>query len=78
MRVARAVRLDYSLNCVYDQKGQIVRIVAAVSRVPLVKQSIYVYRNSATNSMKKSMSRLLDLPHTHGHQFCKGLSALML
>ena len=31
MRVARAIKLDFSINCVYDQKGQVVRIIGGKS-----------------------------------------------
>jgi nickel-dependent lactate racemase len=76
MRVARAVRLDFSLNCVYNQKGQIIRVIggslesAFGEAVDLCLQKLgYKFEE------KVDVTITSTYPHTHGHQFCKGLSA---
>jgi nickel-dependent lactate racemase len=76
MRVARAVRLDYSLNCVYNQKGQIIRIIggslesAFGEAVDLCLQKLgYKFQE------KVDVTITSTYPHTHGHQLFKGLSA---
>jgi nickel-dependent lactate racemase len=76
MRVARAVRLDFSLNCVYNQQGQIIRIIggglesAFGEAVDLCLQKL-----SHKFEEKVDVTITSTYPHTHGHQFCKGLSA---
>jgi nickel-dependent lactate racemase len=76
MRVARAIRLDYSLNCVYNQKGQIIRIIggslesAFGEAVDLCLQKLgYKFEE------KVDVTITSTYPHTHGHQLFKGLSA---
>jgi nickel-dependent lactate racemase len=76
MRVARAIRLDYSLNCVYNQKGQIIRIIggslesAFGEAVDLCLQKLgYKFKE------KVDVTITSTYPHTHGHQLFKGLSA---
>jgi nickel-dependent lactate racemase len=76
MRVARAIRLDYSLNCVYNQKGQIIRIIggglesAFGEAVDLCLQKL-----GHPFEEKVDITITSTYPHTHGHQLFKGLSA---
>jgi len=76
MRVARAVRLDYSLNCVYDQKGQIVRIVGG-GLESAFREAVDLCLQKLGHKFDEKVDVTITstYPHTHGHQFCKGLSA---
>jgi nickel-dependent lactate racemase len=75
MRTARAIGLDFSINCVYDQKGQINRIIGG----SLEK----AFANAIDACLAKLGHRFEEkvdvtiasaYPHSHGHQFFKGLS----
>ncbi len=76
MKVAHAIGLDFSINCVYDQQGEIVGIIGgsldgafeAATRVCADKLG---HRFDA----KVDVTITSAYPHTHGHQFAKGLSA---
>ncbi len=76
MRVAQAVKLDFSLNCVYDQKGQIIRIIGGS-----LESAFGEAANLCLQGLGHKFEEKVDVtitstyPHTHGHQFCKGLSA---
>ncbi len=76
MRVARAVRLDFSLNCVYDQKGQIVRIIGG-DLESAFRQAVDLCLKKLSHKFEDKVDVTITstYPHTHGHQFCKGLSA---
>ncbi len=76
MRVARAVRLDFSLNCVYDQKGQIVRIVGG-GLESAFREAVDLCLKKLSHKFEEKVDVTITstYPHTHGHQFCKGLSA---
>ncbi|HEX2967367.1 MAG TPA: lactate racemase domain-containing protein [Syntrophorhabdaceae bacterium] len=76
MKAARAVGLTFSLNCIYDQNGQIVQIIGG---------SLESAYNKAVEACLEELGhRFLSrvdvtiasaFPHSHGHQFFKGLSA---
>ena len=76
MRAARAIGLDFSINCVYNQRGEIVRILgggletAFVASVEVCSEKLGVRFEE-----KVDVTITSTYPHTHGHQFCKGLSA---
>jgi nickel-dependent lactate racemase len=75
MRVARAVKLDFSLNCVYDQKGQIIRIVGGSLENAFAEAVNLCLRKLGHKFEEKvDITITSTYPHTHGHQFCKGLS----
>jgi len=76
MRAARAIGLDFSINCVYNQRGEIVRILggsletAFAASVEVCSEKLGVKFDE-----KVDVTITSTYPHTHGHQFCKGLSA---
>jgi nickel-dependent lactate racemase len=76
MRVARAVRLDFSLNCVYNQNGQIIRIIGGSLESAFGEAVDLCLRGLGHKfEQKVDITITSTYPHTHGHQFCKGLSA---
>jgi nickel-dependent lactate racemase len=76
MRVARAVRLDFSLNCVYNQKGQIIRIIGGGLESAFGEAvDLCLHELGHKFEQKVDVTITSTYPHTHGHQFCKGLSA---
>ena len=76
MRVARAVRLDYSLNCVYDQKGQILRIIGG-DLESAFREAVDLCLQKLGHKFEEKVDVTITstYPHTHGHQLFKGLSA---
>jgi len=76
MRVARAIRLDYSLNCVYNQKGQILRIIGG-SLESAFGEAVDLCLRELGHKFKEKVDVTITstYPHTHGHQLFKGLSA---
>ncbi len=76
LRTAKAVGLDFSINCVYNQQGEIVRIIggsleaAFAAAVQACQETLGVRFEE-----KVDITITSTYPHTHGHQFCKGLSA---
>jgi len=76
MRAARVIGLDFSINCVYNQRGEIVRILgggletAFAASVEVCSEKLGVRFEE-----KVDVTITSTYPHTHGHQFCKGLSA---
>lgn len=76
MRVARAVRLDFSLNCVYDQKGQIVRIIGG-DLESAFREAVDLCLQKLGHKFEEKVDVTIasTYPHTHGHQLFKGLSA---
>ncbi len=76
MKAARAVGLTFSLNCVYNQNGQIVRIIGG-SLESAFQKAIEVCLEELGHRFvsKVDVTIASAFPHTHGHQFFKGLSA---
>jgi nickel-dependent lactate racemase len=76
MRVARAIRLDFSLNCVYNQKGQIVRIIGG-SLEDAFREAVDLCFQKLSHKFEEKVDVTITstYPHTHGHQLFKGLSA---
>lgn len=76
MRVARAIRLDFSLNCVYNQKGQIVRIIGG-SLGDAFREAVDLCFQKLSHKFEEKVDVTITstYPHTHGHQLFKGLSA---
>ncbi len=76
MRVARAIRLDFSLNCVYNQKGQIVRIIGG-SLENAFREAVDLCYQKLGHKFEEKVDVTITstYPHTHGHQLFKGLSA---
>ena len=76
MRVARAAKLNFSLNCVYNQKGQIIRIIGG-SLESAFGEAVDLCLKELGHPFKEKVDITITstYPHTHGHQFFKGLSA---
>jgi lactate racemase len=76
MEVARTVGLDFSINCVYNQQGELIQIVggslekAFAAAVALCSEHL-----GARFEEKVDVTITSTYPHTHGHQLFKGLSA---
>ena len=76
MRAARAIGLDFSINCVYNQRGEIVRILGGGLETGFVASVEVCSKKLGVRFEEKvDVTITSTYPHTHGHQFCKGLSA---
>jgi lactate racemase len=76
MNVAKAIGLDFSINCVYDQQARLVSIVAGGLEDAFSKAvGLCVQKLGITLEEKVDITITSTYPHIHGHQFCKGLSA---
>jgi nickel-dependent lactate racemase len=75
-KVARAVGLDFSINCVYNQKGQVIRIIGGSLEMAF-KEAVEVCFEKLGHRFgeKVDVTITSTFPHTHGHQFFKGLCA---
>ena len=76
MRVVQAIRLDFSLNCVYNQKGQIIRIIGG-SLENAFGEAVDLCLQKLGHKFEEKVDVTITstYPHTHGHQLFKGLSA---
>ena len=74
--VARAIGLDFSINCVYNQKGQVIRIIAG-SLEKAFEDAVGVCFEKLEHKFEEKVDVTITstFPHTHGHQLFKGLSA---
>lgn len=76
LRTAQAIGLDFSINCVYNQHGEIVRIIGGSLEGAFAGAVEACYRTLGVRFEEKvDITITSTYPHTHGHQFCKGLSA---
>ena len=76
MEVARAVGLDFSINCVYDRQGEIVRIIGGSLDTAFSAAVNECFRLLGVRFEEKvDITITSTYPHTHAHQFIKGLSA---
>ena len=76
MKAARAIGLNFSINCVYDQNGQLARIVGG-SLEAAFNEAIDLCIQKLGHKFDKKVDITIasTYPHSHGHQFFKGLSA---
>jgi len=76
MKAARAIGLDFSINCVYNQKGQVIRIIGG-SLEKAFSEAVEVCFDKLGHRFEEQVDVTITstFPHTHGHQFFKGLSA---
>jgi len=74
--VARAVGLDFSINCVYNQRGQVIRIIGG-SLEKAFAEAVDVCFEKLGHKFEEKVDVTITstYPHTHGHQIFKGLSA---
>ena len=76
MRAAQAIGLDFSINCVYNQQGQIIRIIGGSSAMAFEEAvKVCFERLGHRFEDKVDVTITSSYPHTHGHQFFKGLCA---
>jgi nickel-dependent lactate racemase len=74
--VARTIGLNFSINCVYNQKGQIIRIIGGSLEMAFgeaVKVSFEKLGHRFEEKVDVTIASAF--PHIHGHQLFKGLSA---
>jgi nickel-dependent lactate racemase len=76
MKAALAIGLDFSINCVYDQKGRIISIVGG-SLETAFGQAVDTCLERLGHRFEEKVDITISsaYPHAHGHQFFKGLSA---
>jgi nickel-dependent lactate racemase len=75
-KVARAVGLDFSINCVYNQKGQVARIIGGSLEMAFGEAVEVCFEKLGHRFEDKvDVTITSTFPHTHGHQIFKGLSA---
>jgi lactate racemase len=76
LQVARAVGLSLSINCVYNQQGEPVQIVAGSLEAAFFQAVELCFEKLGHRFQEKvDITITSTYPHTHGHQFAKGLSA---
>lgn len=75
MKAALAVGLHFSINCVYDHKGQLIRIIGGGLEMAFAK-AVEVCLEKLGHQFDKKVDVTITsaYPHNHGHQFFKGLS----
>jgi nickel-dependent lactate racemase len=76
LEVARAVGLHFSMNCVYNQTGQVIRIIGG-SLDMAFSEAVEVCFEKLGHPFDEKVDVTITstYPHTHGHQLFKGLSA---
>ena len=75
MKTVKAIRLDFSINCVYDQKGKIIRIIGgSLEQAFAAAVGLCFEKLGHRFEEKVDVSITSAYPHTHGHQIFKGLS----
>ena len=76
LKAAQAVGLDFSINCVYNQHGEVVRIIGGSLEAAFADAVQVCYKTLGVRFEEKvDITITSTYPHTHGHQFCKGLDA---
>lgn len=76
MKVARAVGLDFSINCVYNRQGELMRIIGGgldAAFAEAVRACFEVLGVRFEEQVDITITS--TYPHTHAHQFIKGLAA---
>jgi len=76
LKAAQAVGLDFSINCVYNRHGEVVRIIGGSLEAAFAGAVQACYKTLGVRFEEKvDITITSTYPHTHGHQFCKGLDA---
>ncbi len=76
MRVARAAGLDFSINCVYNMQGEVTHVVAGGLGSAYAAAIQLCYEKLGVRFEEKvDITITSTYPHTHAHQFPKGLAA---
>jgi nickel-dependent lactate racemase len=76
LKVARAVGLDFSINCVYNQKGQVIHIIAG-SLETAFAEAVGICFEKLGNKFEEKVDVTIasSYPYTYGQQVFKGLNA---
>jgi hypothetical protein len=75
MKIAGTIGLDLSIDCVYDKHGNLIDIVSGSLENAFKKAvDICMQRLGYRVEEKVDVTISSSYPHTHGIQFCKGLS----
>jgi lactate racemase len=76
LRAAQAIGLDFSINCVYNQHGEVVNMIGGSLEAAFSSAVQACYETLGVRFDEKvDVTITSTYPHTHGHQFCKGLAA---
>jgi len=76
LSLSRAVGLNLSINCVYNQKGQVIRIISGSLEMAFAEAvGLCSKRLGHRLTEKVDVTISSSFPHTHGPQIMKGLSA---
>ena len=75
MKTARAIGLDFSINCIYNQKGEVIRIIGGSLEMAFA-EAVKVCSDKLGHKFDEKVDVTITstYPHTHGHQLFKGLS----
>jgi nickel-dependent lactate racemase len=75
MKAARAIGLDFSINCVYNQKGEVIRIIGGSLEMAF-EEAVKVCSEKLGHQFEEKVDVTITstYPHTHGHQLFKGLN----
>jgi nickel-dependent lactate racemase len=74
LEVAKAVGLDLSINCVYNQKGEVIKIIAGNLETAFEEAVDLCFEKLGYRFEEKvDITITSTYPHTHGHQIFKGL-----
>jgi nickel-dependent lactate racemase len=75
MKAARAIGLDFSINCVYNQKGKVIRIIAGSLEMAFAEAVEVCFEKLGHHFDEKvDVTITSTYPHTHGQQIFKGLT----
>jgi len=76
VKTAQAIGLDFSINCVYDQQGRVIRIIGGSMEAAFAKAVEVCFEKLGHRFEEKvDVTITSTYPHTHGPQIFKGLSA---
>jgi len=76
LEVARAIGLDFSIDCVYNQKGQVIRVIGGSLEEAFGEAVKTCFQKLGHRFDEKvDVTITSTYPHTHGFQLMKGLSA---
>jgi nickel-dependent lactate racemase len=75
MKAARAIGLDFSINCIYNQRGEVIHIIGG-SLEEAFAEAVEVCSDKLGHKFEEKVDVTITstYPHTHGHQLFKGLS----
>ena len=76
LEAARAIGLDFSINCVYSQKGQAIRIIGGSLEEAFAEAVALCFEKLGHRFEEKvDVTITSAYPHTHGHQIFKAVVA---